>query len=511
MNLRDILSALSCNPESLQALDLSGNNGRVPANAVPDIIHFCTGLKELNLGGCLIGTVPGPLIPCESLERLSQLRELDISQYKVNDATILDLEEYLLHGSSQYDLGQGSTWTLRRLALNNCGITGKQAAKLFNAIGEDRDFDLSLNGNPLEEGIEYLAHSLRHNRGPKELHMDMVEFRDEVNYCTLIKALTATQYLTFLSLVGTGPIPPAGESLQPETCEALERFFAYNTSVRYLNYSGYKGKLDEGQMAPGFGHSLRGLADNNTLTHLWIRNQNLHDDIGTLGTALRKNRTLQVLDCQNNGFNMTTLQFLTESVKENYTLTHCPFTVEETEKIWIGIRDKIRGPRTGLDSKRPGDSMLIAREAMLKEHYEALLAELQHYLERNRRLQHEAAATRASGPISEQRHVEIPEGAWMARGERSSSDEEVGDGTPKPRQVRRQTIRSSGIAINTSLATPYQVLPEEGMESPTETIGPVSGMSVSPPEATTPTTPDDASFEKMVKEFGNVGFETRLD
>ncbi|OIW33433.1 RNI-like protein [Coniochaeta ligniaria NRRL 30616] len=517
MNLRDLLSALSCNPDSLQLLDVSGNNGRVPAVTVPDIIHLFTGLKELNLGGCLIGTVPGPLIPCEALERLSQLRDLDISQYKVNDATIIDLEEYLLHGSPQRNRSGGTAWTLRRLALNNCGITGKQAAKLFNAIGEDRDFDLSLNGNPLEEGVEYLAHSIRHNRGPKELHMDMVEFRDEENYCVLIKALTATRYLTFLSLVGTGPTPPAGEPLQMETCEALENFFAHNTSIRYLNYSGYKGKLDEGQMALGFGHSLRGLADNDTLTHLWIRNQNLHDDIGTLGTALRKNTSLQVLDCQDNGFNMTTMQFLTESVKENYTLTHCPFTMEESEKIWIGIRDKIRGPRTGLDAKRPGDSMMIAREAMLKEHYEALLAELEHYLERNRRLQHEAAAIRASGPITEQRrHEEVLEGAWMARSERSSSDEDLAgsDGTPKPRQVRRQTIRSSGIAINTMLATPYQVLPEEGMESPTETIGPASRMSVSPPEATSPTTPDDASFEKLIKEFKQVGFESsggRLD
>lgn len=83
MNLRDILSALSYNPESLQALDVSGNSGRVPANMVPDLIHFFAGLKELNLGGCLIGTVPGPLLPRESLERLSHLRELDISQYKV--------------------------------------------------------------------------------------------------------------------------------------------------------------------------------------------------------------------------------------------------------------------------------------------------------------------------------------------------------------------------------------------------------------------------------------------
>jgi hypothetical protein len=91
MNLRDILSALSCNPESLQALDLSGNNGRVPANTVPDIIHLFTGLKELNLGACLIGTVPGPLIPCESLERLSQLCELDISQYKVSGLSFVQL------------------------------------------------------------------------------------------------------------------------------------------------------------------------------------------------------------------------------------------------------------------------------------------------------------------------------------------------------------------------------------------------------------------------------------
>jgi hypothetical protein len=426
----------------------------------------------------------------------------------VNDATIVDIENYLLHGSSQATGGEAATWPLRRLALKNCGITGRQAAKLFNAIGENRDIHLSLNGNPLEEGIDYLAHSIRHNRGPKELHMDMIEFRDEANYCILVKALTATRHLTYLSLVGTAPTPPAGEPLRKETGEALEKFFAYNDSIRYLDYSGFKGKLDEGQMAPGFGHSLRGLADNDTLTHLWIRNQNLHDDIGTLGMVLRKNRRLQVLDCQNNGFNMTTIQFLAESIKENYTLTQCPFATEEREKIWVGIRDKLRGPQRASGPKGPGDSMMQAREAMLREHYESLLAEMEHYLERNRRLQREAAS-KSSSSVTDDKDEEVTYGAWKARSEGSSSEENLSksDGTPKPRQSRRPTIRSSGIAINTSVATPYQVRPEEGMESPTETIGEVSGLSLSPPEATTPTTPDDASFDKMIKEFNDVGFE----
>jgi hypothetical protein len=178
--------------------------------------------------------------------------------------------------------------------------------------------------------------------------------------------------------------------------------------------------------------------------------------------------------------------------------------MEEREKIWIGIRDKIRGSQTGSGPADPGDSMMQAREAMLRQHYESLLAEMQHYLERNRRLQREATS-KASDSVVNDKSEEVTYAAWQARSEGSGSDENLSrsDGTPKPRQLRRPTIRSSGIAINTSVATPYQVRPEEGMESPTETIGQVSVLSASSPEATTPTTPDDASFDKMVKEFND--------
>lgn len=506
LNLRDLLQALSCIPHSLQALNVSGNHGRVPARIVPDLMYLFVGLRELNLSGSLIGTVPESLIPCDALERLSHLRELDLSQYKINDATILDFEQYLAGRLSQSTDKTSSG--LQRLVLNNCGITGMQASQLFNAIGENRGMHLSLNGNPLEEGIEYLAFTIRQNRGPRELHMDMIEFKQETNYALLINALTSTKYMTLLTLVGTAPTPSAGGRLSADTCQALENFFARNKSIRYLNYSGYYGKLDEGQMSKGFGHALQGLARNNTLTHLWIRNQNLHDDIGILGVVLRNNRSLQLLDCQDNGFNMTTLQFLVESIKENCTLTECPFTVEERQKIWGGIRTNLRGPQITSSNKGSINLATQAHESVLKDHFEALFSEMEQYLDRNRQARQENDTPNVSIPLSEDGSEDTTfHAASQSDGSGSDEDRSISrsDTTPKP---RRPTVRSSGIAINTSVAAPYLVRPEEGMESPTETIGPVSGMSVSPPEATTPTTPDDASFDRMLKEFGEVGFES---
>lgn len=488
MNLRELIQYLSCSPESLEKLDISGNRGRIPARIIPDLIHLFINLKELNVAGCLIGTVPEPLIPSEDLAHMSQLRELDISQYKVNDATVSALEEYLLHRSTQ--LAGGGVHlnrTMRQLTLNHCGITGTQAARLFKAIGENNGMSVWLNGNPLEEGVEELADAIRFQKGPEELHMDMIEFREGAKFNNLLRAFTKARYLTTLSLVGTTPTPSIDGALHYETVGTIEVLLISNRSIRYLDFSGYYGKLDEGQMGKGFGNALKGLAHNDTLTHLRIRNQNLHNDFGTLGQALRQNRSLQMLDCQDNGLNMSTLKFMVESIKENPTLTEFPLEPEEKERIWARIRSGLRGPMPG--GAGPKGYNVTEHETALRDHFDSLLKDLETYLERNQQKPPAPPDENEDDVFTPRPHDgngKAVQTGWHERNDGYFGSEDGianPDATPKAKG-RRGTVKSSGIAINTAVAAPYHVRPEEGMESPTETIG-------SPEEVKTPMTPEE--------------------
>lgn len=68
---------------SLQVLNVSGNLGRVPAPLVSSVMESFANLTSLNLSGVLMGTVDGELLPFSALTRLSQLEELNVSNFKV--------------------------------------------------------------------------------------------------------------------------------------------------------------------------------------------------------------------------------------------------------------------------------------------------------------------------------------------------------------------------------------------------------------------------------------------
>ena len=223
----------------------------------------------------------------------------------------------------------------RKLSLNHCGITGAQAARLFHAMGENKGIHLCLSNNPIEDGIEDLVAAIDQQKGPAGLYMEMIELKEESNYLSLIKALTKSRHLTLLSLAGTAPSPSSHGPCSEELVTTLHDFFAHNASIKCLDLSGFCGKLDDGQLAKGFGRSLSGLADNKTMTHLRIRNQNLHDDAGTLGRVLAANATLLAVDCRDNNLNLTSLRFLVDSLKtHNTTLIEFPFPATERAAIW---------------------------------------------------------------------------------------------------------------------------------------------------------------------------------
>ncbi|PSR93932.1 hypothetical protein BD289DRAFT_166797 [Coniella lustricola] len=387
--LRDIFEVLYHQGHSLQVLNVSGNRGRIHASIFANLIEAVYDLRKLNVSGVIMGDVPGPVISFETLSRFEHLEELDVSKLKINDATLSALEQYL----SEKSLPSGSLVpgspssvstphsTFRKLALNNCGINGREAARLVRALAEHPKAHLHLNGNPLEDGIEDLCRALSLTSGPTGLHIDMVEFRHEASFVALMKALTLNKRIDFLSMAGTAPTPPADEACGPEVCEALEAFFEGNTSVKHLDLSGYSGKLDEGQLAKGFARSLRGLASNQTLTHLRICNQNLHDDVGILGSVIRQNNTLRMIDCQDNSWNLTSIQFLVKSLKLNSSIIDFPFSNTEYKRVWKRVIADV--PRQhGTKKVIAGiqhEQEVVLRSAMLKQ-----VQDLKEAVERNR-------------------------------------------------------------------------------------------------------------------------------
>lgn len=247
---------------------------------------------------------------------------------------------------------------------------------------------LSLSGNPIEDGIDDLTAAIRAGACPAGLHLEMIEFKDEPNYLSLISALTTTPHLTLLSLAGTAPSPSSHGLCSDDLVSTLHAFFALNTSITCLDLSGFSGKLDDGQLPKGFGRALAGLADNHTLTHLRIRNQNLHDDAGTLGRALAANDTLAALDCRDNNLNLTSLRFLVDSLQTNPSIIECPFPAAERDAVW---RNVLRGlqrtpssvalPALGTVSAANaaaagGQGAAAAARELLKREEEALLREV---------------------------------------------------------------------------------------------------------------------------------------
>jgi len=369
---------------TLQRLDVSGN-GRVEAAAVACFAESLANMKILNLCGSVMGCPVGPLISTEILSRLDHLEELDLSNFKLNDASQRALERYLLRLSAvsqASEEGAGPGCALRRLVLNNCGITGYAGARIFGAM-TGLNVHLHLGSNPLETGIDHFADAIGLCwKGTFGLHLDMVEFRDEANFVRLVKALTFSNYIRFLSLVGTAPTPTEEALCSPQMCAALENFFAANRSLRFLDLSGFSGRLDEGQLGKGFGRSLCGLAHNKTLTHLRLRNQNLHDDVGSLRFAIGRNSTLRSLDCQDNNLNLTSFRYLAQSLAQNGSIVDFP--VEHTEQERILARCLLDVPT--LRRKKGAAPVGVPQEqvVMLRNDIENSVSELQSYVKRNR-------------------------------------------------------------------------------------------------------------------------------
>lgn len=81
--LRDIFEVLHHQGRSLQSLDVSGNRGRVHASVIAGLSQVILDLRKLDVSGIIMGDIPGPAFPIDTLSRFRSLEELDLSKFKV--------------------------------------------------------------------------------------------------------------------------------------------------------------------------------------------------------------------------------------------------------------------------------------------------------------------------------------------------------------------------------------------------------------------------------------------
>jgi len=392
---------------------------------------------------------------------------------QLNEASQLAVDGFLDHLSTRYSASE-ETCAFRSLNLNNCGLTGYGAGRMFQAMTGLHGIDFRMSGNPLEFGIDRLIQAIGLCwRGNYDLHMDMVEFRDESNYIRLIRALTVSKHIRFLSLVGTAPTPTEEATCSSETCDALEHFFASNKSIRFLDMSGYHGKLDEGQLGNGVGRSLKGLARNKTLTHFRMRNQNLHEDMGILGAALCENSAIRLLDCGDNNLNLTSLRYMVKSLEKNTSVVEFPLPPEERGQILERcLRDL---PPARAKKKGATGAMAESQRDMLRNEIEKSFAELQAYLDRNR-----TAIEVQTGQV-----MDLGESAELGKGWPSLELKLPEGATPTDAAqaagvLERSTVRSCSVPPEVVMQTYHVLQDDDLLHSPASAGSPGSKMPTTP-------------------------------
>ncbi|KAI0016675.1 RNI-like protein [Xylariomycetidae sp. FL0641] len=324
-SLIDLWDGLHEQRSSIETIDLSYNSGSTEASRISDALDEAGKIKRLNLAYTIKGHLDGPLFrPWSQFSSFQpwRLEELDLSGWKINFDTLCMIMRYLEFEESR---------SLRRLILNNCGLSGSMATGILCRVGGNRNVHLSMSENPLEVGSTDWIDLIHGNEAPRMLHLDMIQFQHVTNFNRLLKALSHNNTIEFLSMVGTGPPDRAG----PETSELLSRFFETNRTLKFLDLSGYSGKLEDGHLGWGLSGALGGLKQNTSLRQLRVQNHDIGaaEDVTELCRVLVANRGLAMFDCRNNNFDHNQFAQLVHALTFNRQLISFPISDSDREYV----------------------------------------------------------------------------------------------------------------------------------------------------------------------------------
>ena len=160
---------------------------------------------------------------------------------------------------------------LRELRLDHCYLTGKDVAYLMHSMTEEpgkaRDLHLDVSENNIEQYLDHLTTAIASGLAPSYLTIRLIEFEEENDFRQLMLALAINNTIRVLD-ISRASLPCEAEE---ETCQALEKMFAENKALEYLDISGEDSRLETSKLGVGINKALRGLQKNSTLRVLRIQ------------------------------------------------------------------------------------------------------------------------------------------------------------------------------------------------------------------------------------------------
>ena len=310
-----VLSALAHQSSTLESLDLSGNPARLDPHHLSLELTSFDFIRVLNLSSISRVSSSHALLPAELLLRW-RLEAIHLGRTALNEESVDAIAIYLQSPQSA---------ALRVLDIENCQLTGHDAATLFKSCGtqreEVRDLRVLLSGNKLENGHENFVNAIRQDHCPSQLVIQMIDYQNERNFRRLLDAFSFSTMVNYLD-ISKILLPSDADKA---TCESLNRLFTCNTSLRYLDISGEQTHLVASSLGPGLNYALLGLKKNRSLEVLRIEHQRLGlQGASTLASILEENTALREVHCEGNEINLQAFTVLVNSVKGNETILYLP-------------------------------------------------------------------------------------------------------------------------------------------------------------------------------------------
>ena len=336
-SMHTVLEAISHQGATMESVDLSGNLARLDPRVLEDNLGELEFVRKITLSNVSRISGSEPLLTAETL--LSwKLVEIQLGRTPLNEQSVEALAAYLRSNQSEY---------LRLLQVDQCRLTGSDAALLLNAMdrgpGRSRDLHLQLSENPLEQHHDVLVDAISGSRSPSRVTMQMLEYKSERKFQNLLDAFAKNQSTKYLD-ISKATLPTDASD---DTCEALHRLLAENTTLEELDISGEHTHLEAAIFGSGLNHALVGLMHNRSLRVLKVEHQKLGlQGASTLASVLEENRSLREIYCENNEINLQAFTVLVNSLENNNALLYLPsmsldraWTQKKVDREIDNIRD----------------------------------------------------------------------------------------------------------------------------------------------------------------------------
>lgn len=257
-----VLDALRAQETTLETLDLSSNPFRLSPSIFDSQIGVFGYLTRLNLSHVARSSGLESLISVETFHGW-RLQELTLSGTSLNAATVDAIAGYLVNYKRSS--------ALREIKLDHCFLTGRDIAYLLHSMtenpGKARELHLDVSENRIEEDLDKLTKAIASGLAPSNFTLRLLEFEEDADFRKMILALAANNTIRQLDISRASLPCDASE----ETCQAMEKMFADNKSLEWLDISGEDSRLETTKLGVGINRALRGLQRNKTLRALYIR------------------------------------------------------------------------------------------------------------------------------------------------------------------------------------------------------------------------------------------------